>query len=665
MRDILLLEPPYRNKYPPIGLMKISAYHKQLGDKITFYKGTMGDLCIDKSVNDIIKFYINNSTLLNQTREIIRQYITKGNPQHLESLLILLNNDPSNQHEALSKLKLYRKAFTSKRFHEVFFWDRIYVTTLFTFYWDITIKSIQEARKYIFDEKDFYIGGVMASLIPEEIEKETGLKPITGLLDAPGILDNNNEIIIDDIVPDYLILDQVDYKYPAKESYITFMTKGCTRTCSFCAVPKIEPNYKDQIPTLMKMDSIRKLYGDKKHLLLMDNNVLASPKFLNIIDEIKEMGFDNNSRYRYPNQFEIYCNNLNTNFDSKSYLYSIYKYLQDFKSEVKRKGKSESYTIYCNAIIDHKLHDHLVITKEGVLEAFPILNPIIEKCRNKAYGKRFVDFNQGTDARYITDEIMKNMATIPIRPLRIAFDYLGMKKQYISAVELAAKHGLKELSNYLLYNFTDKPIELWERMKINIDLSKNLGINIFSFPMKYIPLYGEEAKNRHHIGKHWNRKFIRSVQVILNVTKGIVASGDVFFHRAFGSSPNEFISILHMPNKYIMYRETFGKSGLLKLWENQLKEMTEEDKKIILPIIYKDDFINLDTSSYSDNIKDFLLHYTVQHSNELYKDQESYIKVRDKYNELVNQDIFLDMTLTYDFDNKYLENLGEELSYMV
>ena len=36
---VLLVEPGYKNKYPPLGLMKISAYHKALGDEVIFVKG--------------------------------------------------------------------------------------------------------------------------------------------------------------------------------------------------------------------------------------------------------------------------------------------------------------------------------------------------------------------------------------------------------------------------------------------------------------------------------------------------------------------------------------------------------------------------------------------------------------------------------------------------
>lgn len=38
---ILLVEPNYKNKYPPMGLMKISTYHKNRGDEVTFFKGIM------------------------------------------------------------------------------------------------------------------------------------------------------------------------------------------------------------------------------------------------------------------------------------------------------------------------------------------------------------------------------------------------------------------------------------------------------------------------------------------------------------------------------------------------------------------------------------------------------------------------------------------------
>jgi|TARA_Y100000310_G_C20652566_1_gene800247 hypothetical protein len=658
MRNILLIEPPYRNKYPPIGLMKISSYHKSLGDNVEFFKGNVSDYGQIKLIKSLVPYFLHNGNNISKVEGLIRDFITKGYSSSLELLYNLLVHNTDTTGLVIKKLKLYRMAKIQNRIHELVQWDRIYVTSLFTFYWDITVKTIKDAKPYVMDINDLKIGGIMASLIPREIEEETNIKPIEGLLDSSRILDDN-DIIIDDLPPDYLILDQIDYDYPAKNSYITFMTKGCTRTCSFCAVPKIEPTFREQIPTKSKLEYIQKRFGEKVHLLLMDNNVLASPKLSDIIDEIIDMGFTKDSKCSTENIYEVYIQNLKEGFDEESYTLSIHKYLKEFLGRLDNhpEVKDEFYHI----LYEHSLLNPYTITKDGILESYEKLSPLIDKFRPKGRKKRYVDFNQGTDARYVTDELMEKLSNLPIKPLRIAFDYLVMKKQYIKAVELASKYGIKELSNYLLYNFNDKPDQLWERMNININLSKRLGINIFSFPMKYIPLYGEESKHRDYIGKYWNRKFIRSIQIILNVTKGIVASGETFFHKAFGSNPNEFMAILHMPEQYIMYRKIFEESGLIKLWKDQFESLSVDELKVVLPQIHNIDY-HLNQSG-SNKLDDLLSHYTIRYSDEVLKSKKSVKSVRNKYKEMIEKDVFLDMTLTYDYDNNFLNNLGKELTY--
>jgi hypothetical protein len=64
-----------------------------------------------------------------------------------------------------------------------------------------------------------------------------------------------------------------------------------------------------------------------------------------------------------------------------------------------------------------------------------------------------------------------------------------------------------DLSNYMLYNFHDSPLDLYERMHLNVRLNEELGIRIYSFPMRYQPT---DLPNRSHIGPKWNRYYLRS-----------------------------------------------------------------------------------------------------------------------------------------------------------
>ena len=46
-RKVLLVEPNYKNKYPPMGLMKLATYYRQSGDDVRFFKGDLRDLAAD------------------------------------------------------------------------------------------------------------------------------------------------------------------------------------------------------------------------------------------------------------------------------------------------------------------------------------------------------------------------------------------------------------------------------------------------------------------------------------------------------------------------------------------------------------------------------------------------------------------------------------------
>lgn len=49
--------------------------------------------------------------------------------------------------------------------------------------------------------------------------------PHCGLLDRPGILDGDTDVIVDELPLDYSILEEIDYEYPAKDCYLAYMTR--------------------------------------------------------------------------------------------------------------------------------------------------------------------------------------------------------------------------------------------------------------------------------------------------------------------------------------------------------------------------------------------------------------------------------------------------------
>ena len=139
---------------------------------------------------------------------------------------------------------------------------------------------------------------------------------------------DDNDIIIDTLPLDYSILEEIDYVYPAHDGYLAYMTRGCVNHCPFCAVPKLEPEYKNYLPIAEQVDWASKQFGGKKDLLLLDNNVLASCQFDKIIEEIKKAGFTNNSVFVEPNMCEVAVQNIKDGYNEKAYIKTVVRQYQ-------------------------------------------------------------------------------------------------------------------------------------------------------------------------------------------------------------------------------------------------------------------------------------------------------------------------------------------------
>ena len=208
---------------------------------------------------------------------------------------------------------------------------------------------------------------------------------------------------------------------------------------------------------------------------------------------------------------------------------------------------------------------------------------------------------------------MAQLARLAIRPLRIAFDDIKLKEKYCSAVRTAHRHGIREISNYILFNYKDKPEDLYERLRINIELNKELGIQIFSFPMKYSPI---DRTDRNYIGENWTKKSIRAISAILQVTKGVVAAGSNFFYKAFGNSLDEYYELLAMPRELIMFRSYFEENGITAQWRKLYRAMSNEQKKELMSFV-SHTVSELKSIPCPDQFKEILPYYLIKHDGKV------------------------------------------------
>ena len=225
-RRVLLLEPPYKNKYPPMGLMKLATYFRRCNDSVRFFKGSLRDLALNLLSEE---FYSSlGSAALAKYFPRFREYIKTGKSSLLDNIPGFLNL--SNE----IIIQDFRKRFRIQDYPK---FDIIAVTTLFTFCWKETADTINGAKDFLAPHGRLLAGGVAASLVPEYLRQEIGETPeiITGTLSTPGIIDPDNKDIIDALPQDYSILDETEYTYPSRDAYFAYTTRGCIRHCPFCA----------------------------------------------------------------------------------------------------------------------------------------------------------------------------------------------------------------------------------------------------------------------------------------------------------------------------------------------------------------------------------------------------------------------------------------------
>jgi len=270
--------------------------------------------------------------------------------------------------------------------------DIIYITSLWTWAWKPVWEAVRFYSKF-FTHSELWLGGLYASLMPEHAA-------LSGV--RPDHIFKGVFVDAEDLLPDYSLVPEWNQKVGGS---IIFSSRGCIRSCLYCAVPRIEGSMSS-----IKYSIRHLIWSGHRRVIFFDNNFLASPGWENILDEVKELGFR-------------------------------------------------------------------------------------------------VDFNQGLDARLITEEVARKISQLKIdQVVRLSYDYREMRPYVKRAIDCLKSQGIdgRNILVYALYNFTDDPQDLFERMK---DI---LQWGAVCYPMRYQPI-NTLHKNR-YIAQKWDALRLNAVQ---------------------------------------------------------------------------------------------------------------------------------------------------------
>ena len=160
-----------------------------------------------------------------------------------------------------------------------------------------------------------------------------------------------------------------------------------------------------------------------------------------------------------------------------------------------------------------------------------------------------IDFNQGIDARLMTDELADLLKDVPLMPVRFAFDGMQEDVYYQNAVRMMAERGFHNFMTYVLYNFTDTPQDFYYRLRESVALASELGVSVGSFPMRFQPILDID-KGRDYIGKHWTLAKKKGFMTILqrqSIGGGVTFGALSEFEYWFGKDADEFNRLLSYP----------------------------------------------------------------------------------------------------------------------
>jgi len=126
--------------------------------------------------------------------------------------------------------------------------------------------------------------------------------------------------------------------------------------------------------------------------------------------------------------------------------------------------------------------------------------------RNSDNKRVEVDFNQGLDARLLTQSIASQLAMLKTKTIRLAYDKLDEKVAIRTAIENLVHAGInkKKILVYTLFNYTDTPGDFLQRLN---DL---MEWGVAAYPMRYQP--NNTLVKNEYISPFWTSERLNMVE---------------------------------------------------------------------------------------------------------------------------------------------------------
>ncbi len=162
------------------------------------------------------------------------------------------------------------------------------------------------------------------------------------------------------------------------------------------------------------------------------------------------------------------------------------------------------------------------------------------------YDKK-VDFNQGIDARFITEPVAKMIASLKLdSTIRLAYDSHDQQKHVKRAVGRLLDVGIKkrDIFVYTLFNYTETPDDFFNRVR------EILNWGVVCYPMRYESLF-TIGKNS-YISPLWN---IHTIELVQHARR-VIGYGGAF--PAYEGLVNKFNNASNFEEAFELYAEKTG-----------------------------------------------------------------------------------------------------------